>query len=68
MARKQKRTIRIGNILHTSGKVLSIGGTLFISLPKAWATEHDIQAGDVVVKVANSMLTVNPKPQGESLR
>ena len=63
MARR-KKTVKIGDILHTSGKVTKIGDSLFISLPKSWAVEHNIQAGDVVVKVANSMLTVNPKPEG----
>lgn len=61
MARKRK-TIKFGDILHTSGKVIKIGDSLFITLPKSWAVEHNIQPGDNVVKVCNSMLTVNPKP------
>ena len=65
MRRKAKRTVRIGDILHTSGKVIPIGDSLYISLPRSWAREHDIKPGDRVVKVANSMLTVNPKPMGE---
>ena len=58
---KPKRTIRVAGVLHTSGKVVRIGNALGITFPKSWADEHDIKAGDVVVKVANSMLTINPK-------
>ena len=58
---RPKKTIRIGNIIYTSGKVINIGGTLFISLPKSWAAEHGIVAGDVVNKVANSLLTICPR-------
>jgi hypothetical protein len=57
---RKKRTTKIGDILHTSGKVTRIGDSLYISLPKSWATEHDIKPGDRLVKVANSMLTVSP--------
>lgn len=63
-----RRTVRIGDILHTSGVVTRTGGGLSVSLPKAWVEEHNIKAGDRVVKVANSMLTINPKPPEEAKR
>ena len=67
MPRRNRRTVRIGDILHTSGKLISIGNSLFISLPAPWVKEHNLKPGDRVVKVANSMLTVNPKPMAEDL-
>jgi antitoxin component of MazEF toxin-antitoxin module len=58
---KKRKTIKIGDITHTEGKVFPIGQSLAITLPKSWAHEHDIQPGDVVVKVANSILTISTK-------
>lgn len=62
MARHKKRTIKIGDILHTSGKIVKIGNAVGITLPKEWVEEHGLKVGDRVYKVANSMITINPKP------
>lgn len=62
MARK-KKSIRIGDILHTTGKIIAMGDSVAITLPKSWVNEHGLKVGDTVIKVANSMLTVNPRPE-----
>jgi len=58
-----KKTVKIGDIIHTEGKVFAIGPCRAITLPKPWMDEHDIKVGDVVVKVGNSILTITPKPK-----
>lgn len=58
---KKRRTVRIGDITHTEGKVFPIGQSLAITLPKDWTNEHNIKPGDIVVKVANSILTISTK-------
>jgi hypothetical protein len=62
MARKRK-TIKFGDIVHSTGKIITMGDSLAITLPKKWTDEHNLKAGDTVSKVANSMLTVSPKPE-----
>lgn len=59
--RKSKRSVKVGNILHTEGKIIPAGGSLAVTLPKFWVDEHKLKAGDVVVKVANSILTISTK-------
>ncbi len=55
-----KKTVRIGDITHTTGKIIVVGGSVGVTLPKSWLKEHDLSVGDVVVKVANSILTISP--------
>jgi antitoxin component of MazEF toxin-antitoxin module len=55
---RKRRTVRIGDIIHTEGKVIQVGGSKAVTLPKSWADEHNIELGDVLVKVANSVLTI----------
>lgn len=62
MAKRNKRTIKVGDILHTSGKIVQIGNAVGITLPAEWVREHGLKVGDRVYKVANSMITINPKP------
>jgi len=59
--KRRKRTIRIGDILHTEGKIIPVGGSMAITIPKSWLKEHKLKAGDTVVKVANSILTISAK-------
>jgi hypothetical protein len=58
---KKRRTVKIGDITHTEGKVFPIGQSLAITLPKSWTNDHDIQPGDMVVKISNSVLTIATK-------
>ncbi len=63
---RKRRSIKFGDILHTTGRIIAMGDSVAITLPKSWVREHGLKVGDTVVKVANSMLTVNPKPiEGE---
>ena len=57
----KKRTVRIGDITHTEGKIIPVGGSAAITLPKSWVEEHGLKLGDTVVKVANSILTISVK-------
>jgi antitoxin component of MazEF toxin-antitoxin module len=59
---KHRKTIRIGDVTHTEGKVIPVGGSIAVTLPKSWVDEHNIKAGDVVIKVANSILSIVLKP------
>ena len=63
MARK-KKTTKIDGVLHTSGKIIAMGDSVAITLPKSWVEEHNLKVGDIVFKAANSMLVINPTPAG----
>jgi len=57
-----KKTVKIGDVIHTEGRVIPAGeNSLAVTLPKSWTREHGIKAGDTVVKVANSILTISIK-------
>ena len=59
--KRSRRTIKVGDVLHTQGKVIPVGGSVAITLPKSWVEEHKIKIGDTVIKVANSILTISLK-------
>lgn len=42
-------------------KVIALGHSLAISLPKAWTRFHRIRRGDVLEVVSGRVLTVRPK-------
>ena len=42
-------------------KVVALGHSLVISLPKAWARFHKVRRGDVLEVVSGRVLTVRPK-------
>jgi len=42
-------------------KVVALGHSLVISLPKAWARFHKVRRGDVLEVVSGRVLTVQPK-------
>ena len=44
-------------------KLISIGGSLLISVPKAWRDYYGLKAGDVVVVIANGELRISPLGQ-----
>ena len=58
---KKRRTIRIGDITHTEGKIIPVGGSAAVTIPKSFMQEHGLKMGDTVVKVANSTLTISVK-------
>lgn len=59
MARK-KKSIKIGDILHTTGKIIAMGDSVAITLPKSWVEEHNLRVGDTVVKVSDRILMIFP--------
>ena len=59
--RKHRRTVKIGDITHTEGKVFTLGDSMAMTVPVAWIREHGIKPGDTVVKIANSVLTITTK-------
>lgn len=58
--RKKKRKARV-----TAGtrKVISLGGSLAITLPKEFVEAHDIQEGDDLPVAADHILKVIPMPE-----
>jgi len=42
-------------------KVVALGHSLVISLPKAWTRFHKVRRGDVLEVVSGRVLTVRPK-------
>lgn len=60
---RNRKIIKIGNVVHAEGKVIAVGGSMAVTLPKSWAKEHNLKLGDVVVKVANSMLIIAIKTE-----
>ena len=58
---KRRKSIRIGDVTHTEGKIIPVGGSVAITLPRSWVEEHKLKAGDTVVKVVNSILTISIK-------
>ena len=59
--KRRKKTVKIGDITHTEGTIFPIGGSMGITLPKAFVDEHQLKPGDTLVKVANSILTISKK-------
>ena len=58
--KRMKKTVRIGDITHTTWKIIVVGGSIGITLPESWLKEHGLSEGDVVVEVASSTLTISP--------
>jgi antitoxin component of MazEF toxin-antitoxin module len=45
-------------------KLIALGNSLVVSIPKAWADFYQLKAGDTVVLVSNGELKVRPKRKG----
>jgi antitoxin component of MazEF toxin-antitoxin module len=43
-------------------KLIQLGNSLAVTLPKAWAKYFQLKAGDIVEIVADDILTVQAKP------
>ena len=56
---RTKKTVRIGEITHTTRKIIVVDGSVGVTLPKSWLKEHGLSVGDVGVKVANSIPTIS---------
>ena len=63
MARRVRKTVEKDGIIHSYRRVVKSGHSLIVSLPVEWAKEHGIKQGDELALVANSILTMSPKPE-----
>jgi len=57
MPRRVRKTTERDGIIHSYRKVVRHSDSLMISLPKAWAEEHGIKAGDEMAITANNILS-----------
>ena len=48
-------------IIHFERKLIKVGGSYAITVPKEWVESHGHQPGDVFSGMANSILTVGRK-------
>lgn len=59
-----KRTVKLGGIVHTEGRIIAIGGSAAVTLPKCWLDEQKLRVGDSVVKIDNGiLLMIMTKPR-----
>ena len=64
MARRRRKTIVEGGILHSSRKVVKNGDSLIVSLPAEWVQVHRVVPGDVLAMVAiGNFVVISPKPE-----
>lgn len=61
-----RKLIKIGSITYFERKIVPVGNSLAITLPKSWVDRHGLKSGDTVEGMANSMLTIIPKRAGGS--